>query len=263
MDTALKVLLRDQHRHEYMEFVAEYRRIARDLGLPRTAEPPPKPTYYRWLSGQIQGLPRGYHCLVLEQMFPGWTAKELFARAEARLTRPAHGGLLSAIKPAVEPEHLTGLWATAFSFDNCDHVDLSVITAAHNKLAAKNSPPEPRTEGHARGFHNDIEFSLFGRHLIGHWRNTSDSYYFGTVHLAVLPGETVLDGYYSAVLSDTQVVSDRWRWIRVEPRSADGIALDTITLAEPSRLYSTIIEHPAHGSPIPLAQLTTEPQYEC
>ncbi|EUA09670.1 hypothetical protein I553_3754, partial [Mycobacterium xenopi 4042] len=46
----LKALLRERHLHEYLEFVAEYRRIARDLAYREVAEPPTKATYYRWLS---------------------------------------------------------------------------------------------------------------------------------------------------------------------------------------------------------------------
>jgi hypothetical protein len=127
----------------------------------------------------MRELPSGYHSLVLERMFPGWTAKELFARAEQRRDRVANSGLLAAVPPAVDPAHLTGLWVTAFIFDNAHHVDLSTINVANNVVTAKNSPPAPRTEGHAVGFHNDIEFSLFGRHLIGQWRNTSDRYFYG------------------------------------------------------------------------------------
>ncbi|WP_139810485.1 hypothetical protein [Mycobacterium avium] len=106
---------------------------------------------------------------MLEQMFTGWTARELFARAEPRRGRTADSGLLASIPPAVDPPHLVGLWVTAFIFDNLHHVDLTTITIANNAVTARNSPPSPRTEGHAVGFHNDISFSLFGRHLIGQW----------------------------------------------------------------------------------------------
>ncbi|MDA3664553.1 hypothetical protein PFJ02_21405 [Mycobacterium xenopi] len=195
---------------------------------------------------------------MLEQMFTGWTAKELFARAEPRRGRTADSGLLASIPPAVDPAHLAGLWVTAFIFDNLHHVDLTTITIANNAVTARNSPPAPRTEGHAVGFHNDINFSLFGRHLIGQWRNTSDRYFYGTIHLAVLPGETVLDGFHTAVLTDTQVTTGPWRWVRVEPRSAHGIDLTAVTLGDPRRLYNVIAAHGHYGPPIPLAQLTEE-----
>ncbi|ORX13071.1 hypothetical protein [Mycobacterium xenopi] len=257
MTPVLRELLRQRHLHEFSAFAAEYRRIARDLGLPRDAEPPTKATYYYWLSGQMRGTPRGYHCLVLEQMFAGWTAKDLFACGDIRRGRGAHTtGLLASISPAVDPALLAGLWVTTFDFNNIHHVDLSTITVNNNVVSAKNSPPEPRTEGQTVGYHNDINLSLFGRHLIGQWRNTSDQYFYGCIHLAVLPGETIMDGYHTAVLTDTEVTTGRWRWVRVEANTAAGIDLTAIKLGEPRRLYDAITAHPHYGPPIPLAHLT-------
>jgi hypothetical protein len=256
VEPTLKALLRDRHVHEYQVFVAEYRRIARKLELPRSAEPPSKAAYYHWLSGQMKGLPQGYHCLVLETMFPGWTAKELFTRSERRRARAASGGLLASITPSVDPAQLAGLWCTGFMFEGAHHVDLSTITVTNGVVTVRNFPPAPRTEGQKVGFHNDISLHLSGRHLIGQWRNTSDSYYYGSVHLAVLPGETILDGYYTSVLNDTQVAADRWRWVRVETQSAAGIDLHTLALGEPQHLYNTLLEHAQYGPAIALAQLT-------
>jgi hypothetical protein len=250
----LKALLTERHLHEYSAFAVEYRRVARGLELPRSAEPPTKATYYYWLSGQLKALPRGYHCIVLEQMFSGWSAKDLFSPGEARRARAAGAGLLSPIAPAIVAEELAGLWCTAYRLEGSHHVDLTTITV-NGSITAKNSPPDPRTEGRAVGFHNDINLRLAGRHLLGEWRNTSDSYYFGSIHLAVLPGETILDGYYTAVKSDAQVVADQWRWVRVEPRTAIGIDLTRVTLQEPSRLYGNIFDHDPYSRPIPLAEV--------
>jgi hypothetical protein len=253
------MLLRDHHVHEYQAFTAEYRRIARELELPRSAAPPSKATYYHWLSGQMKGLPHGYHCLVLETMFSGWTAKDLFTRSERRRARTASGDLLASITPSVDPAQLAGLWCTGFIFEGAHHVDLTTITVTNGVVTAQNSPPAPRTKDQNVGFHNDISLDLSGRHLIGQWRNTSDSYYYGSIHLAVLPGEMILDGYYTSVLNDTQVTADRWRWVRVEPQSVEGIDLHTVTLGAPERLYNAIIEHAQYGSAIALTQLTEKP----
>ncbi len=57
--------------HAYSEFIAEYKRLAKDLDLPRNAVPPTRSQYYRWVGDQVQSLPRGHHCVVLERMFPG------------------------------------------------------------------------------------------------------------------------------------------------------------------------------------------------
>lgn len=255
MTIALKALLRQRHLHEYSEFVAEYSRRANELDLPRNAAPPTKAQYYRWVGGQVQELPRGYHCAVLERMFPGWTARQLFAQIENQHALSPNEGLLSPITPALGRELIEGLWVTCFVFDGNRHVDLSTITATQSGVVAKNYPPEPRTEGHASGLANDIEAGLFGRHLIGVWRNVSDRYYYGSMHLAVLPGEAMLDGYYTAPLTDTQVVADRWRWVRVEPRSADGVDLTAVTLAEPRALYEALTVRTHTDGPIPLAQV--------
>jgi hypothetical protein len=256
MVPALKTLLRENHLHEYQVFATEYRRVTRELELPRSAEPPSKAAYYHWLSGQMKGLPQGYHCLVLEQMFSGWTVKQLFACGGTRRPRAAGSGLLDSIMPAVDLAHLAGLWCTGFIFEGAYHVDLTTITVANGQVTARNSPPAPRTEGQTIGYHNDIECKLSGRHLIGQWRNTSDNYYFGSIHLAVMPGETVMDGYYTAVLTDTQVTAERWRFVRVDPQSAIGIDLNAIVLGEPRRLYNALTAHAPYGPPIALAELT-------
>src|SRR5215813_13289200 len=39
---------------------------------------PSRPQFHRWLSGSLTKLPHPHHCQVLEAMFPGWTARQLF-----------------------------------------------------------------------------------------------------------------------------------------------------------------------------------------
>jgi hypothetical protein len=255
---ALKSLLQQRHLHEYSEFVAEYRRRADELDLPRQASAPTKAQYYRWVGGQIQNLPRGYHCMVLERMFPGWTADELFGHTEHR--DAPRGDLLSPIPPAVDPSVLSGVWVTCYEFDDVlHHVDLSTIVVANGALTAKNYPPEPRSDHHASGFCNDIEAGLYGRQLMGRWRNTNDNYFYGSLHLAVLPGETMLDGYYTTLINDSRVDAGPWRWVRVEPRSLDGVDLNTVRLGEPRRLYDAMVGRTRFDGPIPLEQLTETP----
>jgi hypothetical protein len=52
---------------------------------------------------------------------------------------------------------------------------------------------------------NEIDAQLANRHLIGCWKNSSDNRYFGVLHLAVLPGEAVMEGHYSGYESDVEV----------------------------------------------------------
>ena len=65
-------------------------------------------------------------------------------------------------------------------------VAVSTTTRLYGSSAANDSP-QPRTEGRSAPFRNAIEAQLAGRHLIGTWRNGSDTRYFGTMQLAVLP----------------------------------------------------------------------------
>jgi hypothetical protein len=257
---ALKSLLQQRHLHEYSEFVVEYERRAKELDLPRHASAPTKAQYYRWVGGHIQNLPRGYHCLVLERTFPGWTARELFGHIDPQHAATSNEALFASFAPAVEPTQLAGLWVTCYVFDGTKHhVDLSTITVTNNAVTARNYPPEPRAEAHASGFRNEIEAGLFGRHLIGRWRNISDTYFYGSLHFAVLPGETMLDGCYTGFLSDSQVVAERWRWVRVQPQSAEGVDVNTVVLGEPRRIYDAIVGRSPFDAPIPLEQLTENP----
>lgn len=252
MAIALKLLLEERHLHAYSEFVAEYNRRARELGVPRQAAPPTKAQYYRWLGGEIQNLPRGYHCAVLERMFPGWSAKELFQSQHV----PAVDDVLAGVRPAVDASDLTGLWVTSYVVDGMHHADLSVLTTTKDGVAARNYPPSPRLEGQACGYANDIEAGIFGRHVIGRWRNVNDRYFYGSIHLAVLPGELTMDGFYTAVQSDTAVASEPWKWARVDSGSAAGVELTTLTVKEPRVIYELLCERTRFDHAVALADVT-------
>lgn len=95
--TVLKMLLAEQHRKSYSDFLSAYDRCAAQLDPPvPPGYGPAKTQFYRWLSGQMVGLPRDYHCRVLAKMFPGWTVEGLFQMAEdAPIVARAHeSGLL-------------------------------------------------------------------------------------------------------------------------------------------------------------------------
>ncbi|MDN3352923.1 DUF5919 domain-containing protein [Actinomadura sp. DC4] len=74
----LQILLRQRQWHRYGLFRAAYDDAARqvDRGLVGTA--PSRAQLHRWTSGELKRLPYTDHCRVLEIMFPGWTADELF-----------------------------------------------------------------------------------------------------------------------------------------------------------------------------------------
>jgi hypothetical protein len=249
--------------HAYSDFIAEYRLRAKELNLPRNATPPTKSQYYRWVGDQVGSLPRGHHCLVLESMFPGWTAQDLFGPEQRRDMSPImDADVLSSIAPALDPTLLTGLWVTCYRVrlgSGLHHLDLSTITVTGSRVTSRNYPPASRFEGHPCGHETDITAQLFARHLLGHFRNRNDSYFFGSLHLAALPGDNVLDGYYTGFLNDTAVVTEPWRWVRVEPQSATGIDLNTISLAEPSLVYDAVAARTGFEGPIPLQQVIENP----
>lgn len=242
--------------HAYSDFIAEYKRLAAELGLPRNAAPPTKSQYYRWVGGQVQSLPRGHHCLVLEQMFAGWTAKDLFGGEQHRGSPPSDDDVLATIAPGLEPALLSGLWVTGYLVSGgYRHVDLSTVTVTASCLRSSNYPPAPRFEGHSSGHETDITARLFGRHLMGHFRNRNDRYFFGSLHLVVLPGELILDGYYTGFLNDTMVLVEPWRWVLIEPSSVADVDLTAVTLGDPGEVYDMIFARTPFDGPLLLSEV--------
>ena len=169
--------------------------------------------------------------------------------------------LLAAVPPAFPAEDLEGPWVTCYQFRHAGkpsyHADIAHITAGPgNRIRAVNHPPEPRSEGRSTPFRNEIEAALTGRHLIGEWRNTSDSRYYGTVQLAVLTSGNVMEGYYAGVESDIEVSSGFWKWVRLD---AGLIPVPGITLRDPHDLHDLVMAHSQYGAPLMLADVREEP----
>ena len=75
---------------------------------------------------------------------------------------------------------LSGHWVTCYRFPHGEtelhHADLAHLTAEDRYVRAVNHPPAPRTEGRdAAPFLNELEAELASRHLVGHWKNVSDT----------------------------------------------------------------------------------------
>ena len=150
--------------------------------------------------------------------------------------------LLAPVPPSFPADALAGPWVTCYQFSHAGkprfHADIAHVTAGpDDHIRAVNHPPEPRSEGRARPFRNEIDAVLAGRHLIGQWMNTSDTRYYGSLQLAVLPGETVMEGFYTGVGSDMEVSAGSWKWVRLDPGSVPDAGLAGITLREPSAVY--------------------------
>lgn len=169
-------------------------------------------------------------------------------------------GVLSAVPPSFSAETLCGAWVTCFRFGpgpaRKSHVDIAQIGEAGGLLAITNSPPEPRSEGRASPFRNDLDAQLANRHLVGHWKNANDTRYFGTFQLAVLPGETVMQGFYTGFGSDIEVSTGPWKWVRLADSSdAD---LSSVRLRDPAELGAVIEDHTPYDPALTLADIEQE-----
>jgi hypothetical protein len=80
--SVLKVLLQQRHLQTHSAFRREYDRVALGLDKGLRGSFPSKAQFYRWLSGELVGLPYSDHCRVLEAMFPGWKVDHLFQEHE-------------------------------------------------------------------------------------------------------------------------------------------------------------------------------------
>ncbi|TLG09485.1 hypothetical protein FEK35_15300 [Nocardia cyriacigeorgica] len=78
MATLLKALLHQRHLQTVSAFNREYDRLARQIDPAIIGCGPKKAQFYRWLSGDISGLPYPHHCRILQAMFPGQSVAELF-----------------------------------------------------------------------------------------------------------------------------------------------------------------------------------------
>lgn len=81
----LKVLLKQRHLQGHRAFCKEYDRIAAKVEPDLVGGYPSKAQFYRWLSGELVGLPYADHCRILENMFPKWTADQLFQQYSGSL----------------------------------------------------------------------------------------------------------------------------------------------------------------------------------
>jgi hypothetical protein len=167
--------------------------------------------------------------------------------------------LLAAVPSAFPAAALAGPWVTSYEFSHAGkphyHADIAWISAeSESRIRALNHPPEPRSQGRWQAFRNEIEAQLAGRHLVGEWQNTSDTRYCGALQLAVLPGETVMQGHYTGVGSDIEVSQGFWKWVRLKPDA--GLA--GIILREPAKLHDLVMSHSQYDVPLTLADVREE-----
>lgn len=171
-------------------------------------------------------------------------------------------GLLDQVLPVFPVSVLAGPWVTCYQFlqhgktPRC-HADIAHVTAVSERaVRAVNHPPEPRSEGRASGFRNEIEAQLVGRHLVGAWKNTSDTRYYGSVQLAVLPGEVAMEGTFTGVASDVEVSAGRWRWVRL---ATDEVAGRTV-LRDPRQIFDLVMNRSPYDALLALDDIREDAQ---
>jgi hypothetical protein len=259
--TLLKTLLTSQHLQRYESFRAEYERVASQLAPELRHTAPSRAQYFRWTSGHLKGgAPYPDACRVLERMFPAFTAADLFG-PPLTTDADATDGLLASVPQSFPASVLEGAWATAYTFSHPAkvHVDIAQVTATGpRRVWVRNYPPEPRTEGHGVAYRNEIDAQLVNRHLIGCWKNSSDARYFGSLHLAVLPGEIVMEGYYSGYASDIEVAAERWKWVRLDPATFPSDGLAGVRIGETRAVHILIEKYSQYDPPLPLEAVTEE-----
>jgi hypothetical protein len=165
--------------------------------------------------------------------------------------------ILAGVPQSFTADTLRGHWVTSYQFSQppkC-HADIAhVEVASGRRVTITNFPPAPVTQGHALPYRNVIEAELASRHLVGCWKNTSDARYFGGIHLAVLPGETVMEGYYTGLTTDSDIrlTTGFWKWVRIEPGTLTGADLAEMTLRDPAELHDLVTRHSQYDAPLSL-----------
>ena len=172
--------------------------------------------------------------------------------------------VLESIPPSFSADILNGLWVTSYTFisgkETAIHADIARIVAqSSRRLTATNYAPPPRTQGKKPelAFRNEIDAQLVNRHLLGSWKNISDTRYFGSIHLAISPGESVMDGYYTGLLTDIEVGAMPWKWMRIDPASLANIDITRLTLKEPAEVHELLTESTGRAA-LPISAVTEE-----
>jgi hypothetical protein len=103
----LKVLLREKHWQNYATFCAQYDKAAQRIDPDLMGRHPSRAQLHRWVNGEVRSLPYADHCRVLEEMFPGWTAEQMFQPANGKHPAPGIGAFAATALMSALPS--TGL----------------------------------------------------------------------------------------------------------------------------------------------------------
>jgi hypothetical protein len=160
--------------------------------------------------------------------------------------------LLESIPNLFSASNLAGSWVTCFTLGKRLHADIAqVIPESDRGVKIRNDKLTPRADWRSPAFSYIIEAELVDRHLVGHWRNLNYIRYFGSIHLAVLSGGEIMNGYYTSFTSDIKVDTGRWRWVRLDPNSLSDVDLSSARLREPGTIHALLTRHSRSGQPLP------------
>jgi hypothetical protein len=104
----LKVLLQQRHLQTHTAFCREYDRVAADTDRTLRGGWPSKAQFYRWLAGDLVGLPYVDHCRILEGMFPGWKVDQLFQVHDGGIEFVPEPSTPQTATPTIRPVPPTG-----------------------------------------------------------------------------------------------------------------------------------------------------------
>ena len=105
----LRTLVRQKHWQKYETFSSEYEKAAHAVDQSLVGSSPSRAQLHRWMSGQVKGLPYPDACRVLEKMFEGWTADQLFEIVDPHNDGAQNGTLADSFTSDITKNIKTGL----------------------------------------------------------------------------------------------------------------------------------------------------------
>ncbi|WP_327105214.1 DUF5919 domain-containing protein [Nonomuraea glycinis] len=136
----LKRLLKQRHWQTYGTFCREYDKAAVKVDPSLRGGWPSRAQLHRWLAGELKGLPYSDHCCVLEAMFPGRSAYELFSADGAEVSRlvggsESHRGAGQAMCIAPQMADVSAVFSSRAAFSSAYPASM-LFDRAHDIRAA-------------------------------------------------------------------------------------------------------------------------------
>jgi hypothetical protein len=129
----LKVLLQHRHLQTHRAFCREYDRVAAKADPTLRGGWPSKAQFYRWLSGELVGLPYPDHCRILESMFPGWKVDQLFQIHQDGLDFVPEPGKSQKIAATTQPTQPAAQQQNTTSADVLRSIERGLETPANGR----------------------------------------------------------------------------------------------------------------------------------